>query len=141
MFGKEKTKEMDIPVAPAKSSSKDIKTLIGEGCKVEGNFFVPTTTRIDGIIKGDLTGENGIVIGNNGMVEGNVCAAEVIVYGTVKGNIEADKLELKRGANVNGDISANNLITEPGAVFNGHCSMKTAEQNVTEMPHLEQGVS
>ena len=133
MFGKEKTKEAEVPVTTSKSSSKDIKTLIGEGCKVEGNFFVPTTTRIDGIIKGDLTGENGIVIGGQGKVEGNVCAAEVVVYGNVKGNIEADKLELKRGANVNGDITANNMVTEQGAVFNGRCSMKTVEANVTEL--------
>ncbi len=139
MFGKEKTKEAEVPVTSNKSASKDIKTLIGEGCKVEGNFFVPTTTRIDGIIKGDLTGENGIVIGNQGRIEGNVCAAEVIVYGTVKGNVEADRLELKRGANVNGDISANNLITEAGAAFNGKCAMKTEEANVTELPQVSQG--
>jgi len=133
MFGKDKTKENEVQPVVSKSTSKEIKTLIGEGCKVEGNFFVPTTTRIDGIIKGDLTGENGIVIGNSGRVEGNVCSSEVIVYGTVKGNIEADKLELKRGANVTGDINANNLVTEQGANFNGRCSMKTQEANVTEL--------
>ena len=134
MFGKEKSKENDVQPVVNKSASKEIKTLIGEGCKVEGNFFVPTTTRIDGTIKGDLTGENGIVIGNQGKVEGNVCASEVIVYGHVKGNIEADRLELKRGANINGDITANNLITEQGANFNGKCAMKSKEVNVTELP-------
>lgn len=134
MFGKDKSKENDTQPVVNKSASKEIKTLIGEGCKVEGSFFVPTTTRIDGTIKGDLTGENGIVIGNQGKVEGNVCASEVIVYGTVKGNIEADRLELKRGANINGDINVNNLITEQGANFNGKCAMKSQEHNVTELP-------
>ena len=134
MFGKDKSKENEVQPVVNKSASKEIKTLIGEGCKVEGSFFVPTTTRIDGTIKGDLTGENGIVIGNLGKVEGNVCASEVIVYGTVKGNIEADRLELKRGANINGDINVNNLITEQGANFNGKCTMKAQEHNVTELP-------
>jgi cytoskeletal protein CcmA (bactofilin family) len=136
MFGaKEKSKEMEATqVASNKSaSSKDIKTLIGEGCKIEGNFFIPTATRIDGIIKGDLTGDSGIVIGNNGRVEGNICASEVHVYGTVAGNIETNRLELKRGSNVNGDITVNNLLTEQGCTFNGKCIMKSEESNVTEL--------
>lgn len=132
MFGKDKTKGEITPVTINKSSSKEVTTLIGEGCKVEGNFFVPTTTRIDGIIKGDLTGEIGIIIGNKGMVEGNVCAKEVVVYGNVKGNIEADKLELKRGSNINGDLIVNNLHTEIGAIMNGSCTMNPKEEIIPE---------
>ena len=139
MFGKDKSKENDVPVTQTKSTSKEIKTLIGEGCRIEGNFFVPTATRIDGIIKGDLTGENGIVIGTKGRIEGNMNAPEIIVYGAVKGNIESEKLELKRGANVFGDVSVNNLITEAGAAFNGSCSMKTnTAGNVTELPQSQE---
>lgn len=137
MFGsKEKPRETDSAVpAPNKSAnSKDIKTLIGEGCKVEGNFFIPTATRIDGIIKGDLTGDSGIVIGHVGKIEGSVCSSEVIVYGTVEGNIETNRLELKKGSRVNGDITVNNLITEQGCSFNGKCIMKVEEAtNVTEL--------
>src|SRR5207344_3359734 len=72
MFGgKEKSNSTEsTPVsnrpASTSSSSKEIRTLIGEGCKVEGNFFIPNATRIDGIIKGDLTGDSAVVIGNNG---------------------------------------------------------------------------
>jgi len=134
MFGKEKSGREDHVAVPInKTSSKEITTLIGEGCKVEGNFFVPTTTRIDGIIKGDLTGEVGIIIGTKALIEGNVCAAEVVVFGNVTGNVEADKLELKRGSNVNGDIMANNLITEVGAIFNGKCATKTPERNAADL--------
>jgi cytoskeletal protein CcmA (bactofilin family) len=132
MFGKEKPKNEVAPVTINRSSSKEVTTLIGEGCKVEGNFFVPTTTRIDGIIKGDLTGEIGIIIGNKGLVEGNVCAKEVVVYGNVKGNIEADKLELKRGSNINGDLTVNNLHTEVGAIMNGSCTMNAREESIPE---------
>lgn len=137
MFGsKEKPREVasSIPASNKSANSKDIKTLIGEGCKVEGNFFIPTATRIDGIIKGDLTGDSGIVIGHVGKIEGSVCSSEVIVYGTVEGNIETNKLELKKGSRVNGDITVNNLITEQGCSFNGKCTMKIDEvSNVTEL--------
>jgi len=137
MFGsKEKPREIDstVPASNKSANSKDIKTLIGEGCKVEGNFFIPTATRIDGIIKGDLTGDSGIVIGHVGKIEGSVCSSEVIVYGTVEGNIETNRLELKKGSRVNGDITVNNLITEQGCSFNGKCIMKADEvSNVTEL--------
>jgi cytoskeletal protein CcmA (bactofilin family) len=135
MFGsKDKAKEVETPVVSNKSaSSKDIKTLIGEGCKIEGNFFIPTATRIDGIIKGDLTGDSGIVIGHAGKVEGNICAAEVVVYGSVQGNVETNRLELKKGSNISGDIIVNQLLTEQGCTFNGRCSMKNEASNVTEL--------
>jgi len=136
MFGsKDKAKETEsmIPAANKSASSKDIKTLIGEGCKVEGNFFIPTATRIDGTIKGDLTGDSGIVIGHLGKIVGSVCASEVVVYGNVEGNIETNRLELKKGSKVNGDITVNNLVTEQGCTFNGKCIMKTEASNVTEM--------
>ncbi|MBZ0204051.1 MAG: polymer-forming cytoskeletal protein [Ignavibacteria bacterium] len=135
MFGsKDKSHAPETaPVQNKSASSKDIKTLIGEGCKVEGNFFIPTATRIDGTIKGDLTGDSGIVIGLAGRIEGSICASEVVVYGTVEGNIETNKLELKKGSKVNGDLTVNNFITEQGSIFNGKCIMKTEESNVTEL--------
>jgi len=121
MFGKEKSKELETPVV-SKSAAKDIKTLIGEGCKVEGNFFIPTYTRIDGTIKGDLTGDSGIVIGVKGRVEGNIVASEIVNYGHVQGNIETQRLELKKSSSINGDIVVNQLIAEPGSSFNGKCT-------------------
>ncbi len=135
MFGKEKSSPNEIPQV-SKTLPRDIKTLIGEGCKVEGNFFIPTYTRVDGTVKGDLTGDSGIVIGVQGRVEGNICASEVVLYGTVVGNIESKKLELKKGSSINGDITASMLITEPGALFNGKCTM--SEEVLTEEPELEE---
>ncbi len=122
MFGKEKSKEMDAPTV-SKSASKDIKTLIGEGCKVEGNFFITAYTRVDGIIKGDLTGDSGIVIGVNGQVQGNIVSTEVVNYGHIQGNVEAQRLELKKNSRLDGDVSVTQLITELGSSFNGKCSM------------------
>lgn len=137
MFGsreKSNNQQESTPAVNKSASSKDIKTLIGEGCKVEGNFFIPTATRIDGIIKGDLTGDSGIVIGHSGKVIGSVCASEVVIYGMVEGNVETNRLELKKGSKMNGDVTVNNLVTEQGCIFNGKCSMKDeSNNNVTEL--------
>jgi cytoskeletal protein CcmA (bactofilin family) len=147
MFGKNEktTRESDTNasssnVSAKSSSSKEIKTLIGEGCKVEGNFFIPNATRIDGIIKGDLTGDSPVLIGANGRIEGHITAAEAVIYGTVIGNIDTMRLELKKGCVVNGDISVTNLVSEQGTTFNGRCTMKQIEaDNVTELK-MNEGV-
>ena len=115
----------------SKPASKEIKTLIGEGCKVEGNFFIPTATRVDGTIKGDLTGDSGVVIGTQGKVEGNVCATEVMVYGTIVGNVETQKLELKKGSFLNGDINVQQFTAEQGSRFNGRCTMNEPQPVVS----------
>lgn len=136
MFGnKEKPNQQEVPmpVSSKSASSKDIKTLIGEGCKVEGNFFIPTATRIDGTIKGDLTGDSGVVIGHSGRIIGSVCAVEVVVFGIIEGNVETHRLELKKGCKMNGDVIVGTIITEDGSVFNGKCSMKDESTNVTEL--------
>ncbi len=145
MFGKnDKIKESGAPVAthsqPSKlASSKEIRTLIGEGCKVEGNFFIPNATRIDGIIKGDLTGDSGVVIGGNGRIEGNISASEAIIYGTVVGNVDVHRLELKKGSSMNGDVTVVNLVTEQGCTFNGKCIMKPIEVSHAPEPKKEEG--
>jgi cytoskeletal protein CcmA (bactofilin family) len=137
---KDRTREHQPQVIPKmSSSSKDVKTLIGEGCKVEGNFFVPNYTRIDGTIKGDVTGDSGIIIGNKGQVIGNLYSPEVVLFGIINGNIETQRLELKKGSSLNGDVVAQQLVTEPGALFNGKCQMKEniqPQESESSMIHL-----
>lgn len=141
MFGKEKSREFtDTPII-SKSTSKDIKTLIGEGCKVEGNFFIPTYTRVDGAIKGDLTGDSGIVIGIHGSVEGNIVATEVVNYGHIQGNVETQKLDLKKGSLLLGDITVNQLNAEMGSSFNGKCTMTESTKYQTEAEEEHQAES
>ncbi len=125
MFGKkEQEKPMEVS-SPSRStaSSNQIRTLISEGCKFDGNLFSPGSTRIDGTVKGNLAGESGLIIGDKGTIEGDIHSIEVTIYGLVKGNVKADKLEVKKGGKIYGDISINQLAMEPGAVFIGHCKM------------------
>jgi len=127
--------EVNTPVRTISNAPQErILTLISEGCKFEGNLSSPSTTKIDGHVVGNLRGESGIIIGEKGIVEGNVHAVEVTVYGTVKGNIKAHKLELKRTSNLNGDVSVEELVTESGSRFNGTIKMgDDIKSNIIDM--------
>ena len=130
MFGQKDKQTFPIS-SSSKSDNAQIKTLISEGCKFEGDLFSPDYTRIDGNVIGHLRGEGGLVIGEKGVIEGDVSSVEVVVYGNVNGNIKAHKLEIKRGGAVMGDVSIDNLIMEQGSKFNGQSKMtETSEQEI-----------
>ena len=115
-------------------TNEKVLTLISEGCKFDGNLSSPSTTKIDGHVVGNLRGESGIIIGEKGIVEGNVNAVEVIVYGNVRGNIKAHKLELKKTGSLNGDITVEELVTESGSRFNGSSKMgDDTKSNIIDM--------
>ncbi|MCB0726933.1 MAG: polymer-forming cytoskeletal protein [Ignavibacteria bacterium] len=147
MFGNKSTKpkdnsyseptyreEIKPPVRSTATNQDRVLTLISEGCKFEGNLSSPSTTKIDGHIVGNLRGESGIVIGEKGIVEGNVNAVDVTIYGTVKGNVKAHKLELKRSGSLDGDIIIEELVTESGSRFNGSSKMgDKSKSNIIDM--------
>ena len=104
----------------------DVNTLIGEGCVFEGNLNLSTATRIDGKVKGNIRSEEMLIIGETGSVEGDITCSEVLIYGTVIGNIEARRIEVKKGATLSGDVKVDVFVVEEGATYNGRCSMGEA---------------
>jgi len=99
-----------------------ISTLISEGCVIEGNIKAPNFVRIDGHITGDVKVEEGLILGEKGMVAGNIFTREIIVYGTVNGNIQADSLRIQSSGKINGEIITQTLQVEMGAIYNGKIS-------------------
>lgn len=133
MFG-QKNKEISssISTSSRSSDSTQIKTLISEGCRFEGNLFSPSNTRIDGYVTGNLTGENGLIIGDKGSIVGDISAIEAVIYGTVRGNIKAHKLEIKGTGKVLGDVVVDHIIMEYGSHFNGNLKMNEPKEDLSK---------
>ncbi|MDQ3021748.1 MAG: polymer-forming cytoskeletal protein [Bacteroidota bacterium] len=131
--------EVRTQVKSTNNQQDKILTLLSDGCKFEGNLSSPSPTKIDGHVVGNVRGESGIIIGEKGIVEGNINAVDVIIYGTVKGKIKAHKLDLKRTCSLNGDIIVEELATETGSKFNGNCKMGEIVQksNIIDMKEAE----
>jgi len=102
---------------------QSISTLISEGCIFDGNLKAPAFVRIDGQITGDVTVDEGLILGEKGTVLGNILTKEMVVYGTVTGNVQVDSLEIKASGKVTGEIRTQTLQVENGAVYNGSLSM------------------
>ena len=106
------------------AGNDQIRTLISEGCKFEGNLYSPSSTRIDGLIDGDLTGEKSIIVGEKGTIKGNIKAPEVVVYGNVSGDVATENLTIKQNGIVNGNLDLSYFTMERGGKFNGNCKTK-----------------
>ena len=98
-------------------------SLISKGCMVHGRIESDVFLRIDGHIKGDLIIAEGLIIGEHGIIEGNIKAREIVVFGSVKGSITADTIDLKSSGNVLGDIHTDSLQVETGATYIGNVIM------------------
>ena len=112
---------------------RSISTLISECCIFDGNLKGPAYARIDGQITGDVMVDEGLIIGEKGSILGNVITKEMVVYGTVNGNLQVNSLEIKASGKISGEIRTQTLEVENGAVYNGSLSMtqnnKLAQNN------------
>lgn len=114
---------------------QSISTLISEGCIVDGNLKAPAFARIDGQVTGDVMIDEGLIIGEKGSIRGNVTTKEMVVYGSVVGDVQATSLEIRTTGKITGDIRTQTLGVEQGAMYDGNLSMtqnhKLAQNNQT----------
>jgi cytoskeletal protein CcmA (bactofilin family) len=105
-----------------------ISTFISEGCMIDGNLKAPLFVRIDGQINGNVTVDEGFILGEKGLLNGNVVTKEMIVYGTVNGDITTESLEIRKSGKITGEIVTQKLLVETGAIYNGSLSMARGEK-------------
>ena len=108
-------------------NDQQISTIIGEGYVFTGELQGPSVIRIEGKIIGNVNVDSGVILGENGIIEGNITSQSVIIYGTVNGNIKTTQLEIKKTGLINGEISTDTLEIELGAKYNGRLTMQMPE--------------
>lgn len=109
---------------------------IGKSVLVKGELSGSEDLYVDGEVEGtiELRGHN-LIIGPNGRVRATVNACQVIVHGTVTGNIQAsERVELKQSAHVAGDIVTQRVAIEEGAYFKGGIDIQSARQGQLDLP-------
>lgn len=98
--------------------------IIRSGTEITGDINCRGDIRIDGTLIGNLISDGKVVVGEEGIVEGNIQCSNATISGGVKVKIEVNELlTLRSTANLVGEIHANKLMIEPGANFSGSCKM------------------
>ena len=105
----------------------EITTLLGRGATFEGKLTFEGTVRIDGRFRGEVFTDDVLVIGEGAIVEAEIDVGEVIIQGTVIGNIKAKRsIEIHAPGRVKGDIHTPSLQIDKGVVFEGRSFMEGA---------------
>lgn len=98
--------------------------IITNGTVIKGDITATGDFRLDGTLEGNIQLNGKLVVGDSGIVNGNVLCMNANIIGTVNGNLSVKELlSLHATARVKGDILINKLSIEPGAVFTGKCCM------------------
>ncbi|MET0462182.1 MAG: polymer-forming cytoskeletal protein [Chitinophagaceae bacterium] len=112
-------------------------TLIGAGTTLKGDISSNSDLRIDGTIIGNISSTAKVVVGANGVVEGDITGNQADIIGKVTGNVKAkDLLQLRGDSLVNGNLYAGKLQVEPSATFNGQCHMGAATAESIEIGNV-----
>ncbi len=112
--------------------------VISAGTMITGDVVCNGDLRIDGNIKGNVRSRAKVIVGQRGIVEGDINCCSIEIEGNVKANITvSDLLSMKSTSNLVGNITVGKLAIEPGANFAGQCTMQASKVQNPVQPHTE----
>lgn len=106
---------------------RDLNGFLDRGSTQKGELSFEASFRIDGKYEGTIRSSGRLVVGEGGLVDGDVQVRHVLVSGEVRGSVEAgEQLHIAPGGRVHADITTPSLVIEDGAIFEGNCTMTKA---------------
>lgn len=119
-----RTTDTAEPASPP-SAVERITSVLGPGVIWHGSITGSGGVRIEGAFEGEIALRGLLVVGETGRVTcNNVRANAVIVAGAVRGNITAQKLEIRSSGRVWGDVVTTAFVTDDGAFLRGQIRME-----------------
>ena len=108
-------------IRPTEATADRATARLGPSLHVKGEISGNEDLYIEGTVEGLVhLDERKLTVGVTAKLTADVLAGEVIVYGSVKGNVHGTgKIEIKKDGSVNGDLTTAQIIIEDGAYFKG----------------------
>ncbi len=111
--------------------AKDNETVIRKDLCVTGNISGQGTLLIEGGMDGVINlPESRVTIGRNGQLNAEIAAGEIVILGTVVGDLKAsNRVEIRNGGSLTGDVVASRIYVEEGAYFSGSIDIRKPDEN------------
>lgn len=127
-------REINTMSSPSRSFEPDLSptrsgsAALGKNVTVKGQIFAREDLTIDGEVEGTVEcQEHRLTIGPNARVQAGLKAREIIIHGSIQGNVDAtDKIDIKKEAKLVGDIKTSRIVIEDGAYFKGSIDISKA---------------
>jgi cytoskeletal protein CcmA (bactofilin family) len=117
---------------PLSTTPSGTSARLGASLHVKGEISGNEDLHIDGSVEGLIQlEERKLTVGASAKLTADVVAREVVVYGSVKGNLRArDRIEIKKDGSVVGDLTTARIMIEDGAYFKGSIEIdRTASES------------
>jgi cytoskeletal protein CcmA (bactofilin family) len=110
-----------VEVPRPNGSAARAPSWLGPGLKIKGQLSGAEDLQAECKIDGPVSlSEHRLTVGQNGHINGEITASEVIVFGEVNGNLLAtDRIEIKKHGSVIGDLATARIMIEEGAYYKG----------------------
>ncbi len=116
-----------------------ITSVVADGINLRGKIAGTGGVRVEGAFEGEIELDGLLVIGQTGRVTcEQLRARHVIVAGAMRGDILAEKVEIRASGRVWGDVVTESISTEEGAFLRGQIQMEdSVELGLTPSPDPE----
>ena len=115
-----------------------VTSVLGPGILWQGNLRGSGGIRIEGTFDGEIAIRGLVVVGETGRVNcENLRANTVIVAGAVRGNVTAERIEIRATGRIWGDVTTVAFSTEEGAFLRGQVLMEERVELNLEEPDAE----
>lgn len=114
-------------------------SIIGPGMRIVGDCETDGTIRIEGTIEGSVKAGKAVVVGRDGLVDGDVYTQDAVISGRVIGTVSAaSRLELQATSHIEGQVQARRMHLEEGAILNGTVEMGGPQPPEAASAHSEE---
>jgi cytoskeletal protein CcmA (bactofilin family) len=118
-------------------SSNASKNVLASDVEIKGNLKFSGELTLEGKLEGEIQSDGTLLLGESGVVNGNVNVNAVVIRGKINGNVTAkDKIELKSKAELFGDLRSSKLAIEEGVTFVGKTEVNPNKVSPSPPPRL-----
>jgi cytoskeletal protein CcmA (bactofilin family) len=118
-------REDPVSQATQPTPTERVTSVLGTGIVWKGSLSGTGGVRIEGAFEGDIAIRGLLVVGESGRVTcQDIRANVVIVAGAVRGDITAEKVEIRATGRVWGNVTTAAFATEEGAFLRGQITME-----------------
>ena len=118
-----------IPPAPRNTANT---ATIGPSMNIKGEIRSREELMVDGEVEGLLESQSLLTVGHNGKVRANIKAREVVIFGSVRGDVEVtEKIAIREQGSLIGNIKSAGISIDDGAYFKGSIDIVRPEPKVT----------
>jgi cytoskeletal protein CcmA (bactofilin family) len=107
-----------------KKAQGTLTGFLDEGCTIKGEIVFSELLRVHGHVDGKIQSDDELLVGEGGIVEGEITVARLVVAGTVRGTVWVrERLVVHASGRIQAEIHTPRLVVDEGGVVEGTIHM------------------